>query len=103
LFRTGHGRNDYGYSNPLYDTMLDQISSERIPSRRRRLMEEAERVLMEDMPLVPVYTYVTKRLVDQRLKGWDSNVMDHHYSKNMYMLKTYTSASDTTPTQEAGE
>ena len=87
LFRTGHGHNDYGYSNSLYDSLLDEIAAERIPSRRRRLMYEAERMLLMDTPFIPVYTYVTKRMVSPLLQGWQSNVMDHHYSKNMYFLK----------------
>ena len=87
LFRTGHGGNDYGYSNTLYDSLLDEIASERIPSRRRRLMFEAERMLLAETPFVPIYTYVTKRMVNPRLQGWQSNVMDHHYSKNMFFLK----------------
>ena len=88
LFRTGHGRNDFGYSNELYDSLLDEIASERIPARRRRLMYEAERILLAEMPSIPVYTYVTKRLVNPRLQGWESNIMDHHYSKSMFLLKT---------------
>jgi len=108
LFRTGHGRNDYGYSNSLYDSMLDEIASERIPSRRRRLMYEAERVLLADTTFIPVYTYVTKRMVDPRLKGWQSNVMDHHYSKNMYFLKdaseeTEPAVPEETPTAVPAE
>ena len=88
LFRTGHGRNDYGYSDPIYDALLGQVATERIPARRRRLMEEAERMLIEAMPIVPVYTYVTKRLVDPRLKGWENNIMDHHRSRDMFLLRT---------------
>jgi oligopeptide transport system substrate-binding protein len=87
LFRSGHGRNDFGYSNSLYDALLDEVAAERIPSRRRRLMFETERLLLADIPLIPLYTYVTKRMVNPRLKGWQSNVMDHHYSKDMYFLK----------------
>ena len=87
LFRSGHGRNDYGYSNKLYDTLLDEVSAERIPSIRRRLMFETERLLLADIPFIPLYTYVTKRMVNPRLKGWQSNVMDHHYSKHMFFLK----------------
>ncbi len=93
LFRTGHGRNDFGYSNTLYDSLLGEVASERIPSRRRRLMFETERVLLADMPFIPVYTYVTKRLVDPRLRGWQSNVMDHHYTKDMFLLKTAQEAA----------
>jgi len=88
LFRSDYGRNYYGYSNELYDSLLDEITAERIPARRRRLMYEAERMLLAELPFIPVYTYVTKRLVNPRLKGWDSNIMDHHYSKNMFLLKT---------------
>jgi ABC-type oligopeptide transport system substrate-binding subunit len=87
LFRTGHGNNDYGYSNSLYDSLLDEVAGERIPSRRRRLMFETERMLLAETPFVPVYTYVTKRMVNPLLKGWQSNVMDHHYSKDMFFLR----------------
>lgn len=98
LFHTDHGRNDYGFSNSLYDSLLEQIAAERIPARRRRLMQEAERLLLEESPIIPVYTYVTKRLVDPRLKGWAHNVMDHHYSKHMFLLKTAEDAAqDGTP------
>jgi oligopeptide transport system substrate-binding protein len=90
LFRSGHGRNDYGYSNNLYDALLDEVAAERIPSIRRRLMFETERLLLADVPFIPLYTYVTKRMVNPRLKGWQSNVMDHHYSKDMFFLKAAT-------------
>ncbi|GMR14667.1 MAG: ABC transporter substrate-binding protein [Gammaproteobacteria bacterium] len=108
LFRTGHGRNDYGYSNELYDSLLEEIAAERIPARRRRLMFEAERILLAELPFIPVYTYVTKRLVSPRLRGWESNVMDHHYSKYMFLLKTVleeqkSAAADMGDTVEAVE
>ncbi len=96
LFRSGHGLNDYGYSNSLYDALLDEVAAERIPSIRRRLMFETERLLLSDVPFVPLYTYVTKRMVNPRLLGWESNVMDHHYSKHMYFLKA---ASDDAPAE----
>jgi len=86
-FKTGNARNDYGYSNELYDSLLEQIAAERIPARRRRLMYEAERILLQDLPFIPVYAYVTKRLVNPRLRGWENNIMDHHYSKDMFLLK----------------
>jgi len=100
LFRSGHGRNDYGYSNDLYDALLDEVAAERIPSRRRRLMYETERLLLADVPFIPFYTYVTKRMANPRLKGWQSNVMDHHYSKNMFFLKA---VSGETPTEAPTE
>ena len=51
-------------------------------------MFEAERVLMSDHVVIPIYTYVTKRLVNRHLRGWQNNVMDHHPTRNMFKLKT---------------
>jgi oligopeptide transport system substrate-binding protein len=88
LFDTDAGLNDYGYSNSTVDALLEEISKERIPARRRRMMQETERLILDDTPILPVYTYVTHRLVDTRVRGWEDNVMDHHYSRGMYLLKS---------------
>ncbi len=88
LFRSGEGRNDVAYSNSSFDALLEEMAKERSPQRRNRMMHEAERLLLDDNPIVPVYTYVSKRLVDPHVRGWQSNVMDHHYSRYMYKLKS---------------
>ncbi len=36
---------------------------------------------------MPVYFYVTKRLVKPWVAGYTDNIMDHHYSKDFYILK----------------
>jgi oligopeptide transport system substrate-binding protein len=87
LFRSGHGSNDYGYSNSTFDALLDQVGTERVRARRERLMFEAERVLMSDNAIIPLYTYVTKRLVSPQLRGWKNNVMDHHQTRHMFKLR----------------
>ena len=103
LFRTGDGRNDYGYSNSIFDTVLDEVGTERIHARRARLMFEAERVLLTDFAIIPIYSYVTKRLVDQRLKGWQNNVMDHHLTRYMYKLKSRAAEETAIEEETAGK
>ena len=88
LFRTGHRRNDYGYSNTSFDALLDEVGTERVRARRERLMFEAERVLMTDNVIIPIYSYVTKRLVNPHLRGWQYNVMDHHPTRFMFKLRS---------------
>jgi oligopeptide transport system substrate-binding protein len=92
LFRSGHGSNDYGYSNSTFDALLDQVGTERVRARRERLMFEAERVLMSDHAIIPLYTYVTKRLVSPQLRGWQNNVMDHHQTRHMFKLRWQSDA-----------
>jgi oligopeptide transport system substrate-binding protein len=93
LFHSEHRRNDSGYANETYDRLLARIATERIPARRRNLMVEAERMLLEDQVVLPVYTYVTKRLINPLLKGWAPNVMDAHPSHHMFFVKSETEAA----------
>jgi len=87
LFHSGHGRNDAGYDNERYDRLLARIAAERSPASRRNLMAEAERMILADQVILPVFHYVTKRLIDPRLKGWKENVMDQHPTRHMYLVK----------------
>jgi len=75
------GLNDSGYASPRYDALVAQARSEPDPARRRTLLESAERVLLEDLPVLPLYFYVSKHLVKPHVTGWQPNIMDHHYSR----------------------
>jgi oligopeptide transport system substrate-binding protein len=39
------------------------------------------------MPILPIYTYVTARMVKPWVGGYQSNIMDHHPHKDFYILK----------------
>ncbi len=39
------------------------------------------------MPLIPLYFYVSKRLVKPWVGGFTPNIMDHHHSKDLYILE----------------
>lgn len=69
--RTGDGNNDRKYSSARFDGLLDQAKSELDPARRMAILSEAERILVEeDVPLVPLYHYVTLYLFDaDRISG----------------------------------
>jgi oligopeptide transport system substrate-binding protein len=83
LLQSGFGINLTGYSNPAYDALLAQATSQPDPARRRALLEEAERLMLADHPVLPLYFYVNKHLVKPYVQGWTDNVMNVHYSKNL--------------------
>lgn len=82
-----HGLNDMAYNNPRYDQLLLQASREADPAARMALLEEAERVMLDDMPILPIYYYVTKRMVKPWVAGFEGNIMDHHHSRHFRILK----------------
>lgn len=69
--RTGNGNNDRRYSNAAYDALLDRAAEERDAAARMRMLEEAERMLVEEeMPLAPIFTWGTIQMFDaHRVEG----------------------------------
>jgi oligopeptide transport system substrate-binding protein len=83
LLQTDFGINLTGYSNPRYDALLEEATRQPDPARRRALLEEAERLMLADHPLLPIYFYVNKHLVRPYVTGWSDNVMNVQYSKDL--------------------
>ena len=86
LLHSRHGRNDMGFSNDEYDDLLAAAAAETRPAERMKLLEAAERIVLDEVPLIPIYYYVSRRMVKPWVVGWEPNVMDHHYSKNIKIL-----------------
>jgi oligopeptide transport system substrate-binding protein len=86
LMHSKNGQNDPGYSSAAYDALLDEAAAEADAQRRRELLEAAERQLLADMPLIPLYFYVSKRLVKPWVGGFTPNIMDHHHTKDFFIL-----------------
>lgn len=86
IFHSQSGLNNAGYDSPEFDDLLARASVESDLKKRKGLLEEAERLMLEELPVIPVYFYVTKRLVKPYLDGFEPNVMDHHYTKNWRIL-----------------
>ena len=85
LLESDFGINLSGYSNPAYDALLGEARRQPDPQRRRELLEEAERLMLADHPVLPLYFYVNKHLVKPRVRGWSDNVMNVQYSKDLWL------------------
>jgi len=83
LLQSDFGINLTGYSNPKYDGLLSEATKQADPARRRALLEEAERTMLGDHPVLPIYFYVNKHLVKPYVQGWSDNVMNVQYSKDL--------------------
>jgi oligopeptide transport system substrate-binding protein len=87
----GFGINLPRYASAEYDALLDEASQQTDPARRRVLLEQAERTMLADHPLIPLYFYVNKHLVKPSLLGWYDNVMNVVYSQDLALAPTGTS------------
>ena len=88
ILHSTHGQNDMAYDSPRYDALLAEAAAEPDPARRLQTFADAERLLQQDWPVLPIYTYVSKHLVKPRVRGWQDNPLDVHYSKDLSLAPT---------------
>lgn len=69
LFITGDGNNDPKYSNPKYDELIASAKKEADPAKRMQILHDAEKIYMDDMPMIPVAFYVSNIACQPYLKG----------------------------------
>ena len=82
VLKGGFGINLPRYASDAYDVAL-AMAATAAPAERAAWLGAAERQLLEDVPLVPLYFYVSKHLVAPRVHGWYDNVMNVTYSKDL--------------------
>jgi len=83
IMEGGNPANLPGYSSEEYDSLMQRAAKQVDLDRRRLWLEEAERVLLSDHPVIPLYFYVSKHLVSPDVIGWGDNVLDYHYSQHL--------------------
>jgi oligopeptide transport system substrate-binding protein len=87
LMHSDNPQNDVGFFNARFDALLAEASMTVDARERFDLLEEAEAMMLAEQPVAPIYTYVSKRLVKPYVKGWQSNPLDHHPTRYLYLLK----------------
>jgi oligopeptide transport system substrate-binding protein len=56
-------------------------------AKRTAAMTAAEKILMEDYPIMPIYHYAGRRLVHTYVKGWVDNVRNVNLSRYLSVEK----------------
>ena len=86
MYTSNSGNNDAGWSNQRYDALIAQAGETTDRERRFTLFQEAESILMTELPIMPIYTYVSKSLVSPDVRGWYPNILDNHPYKYISLV-----------------
>lgn len=88
LLTSAHSGNIAKFHNADYDALLKAASYETDDVIRNRDYNQAEKMIAEQAPIVPIYQYTNGRLIKTWLKGYPiTNPEDVAYSHNMYIIK----------------
>lgn len=78
MFVTNGGNNKTGWSNAEYDKAITAAGSTGEKAARFAQFQKAEELLLNEVPVIPIYTYTRIALVSPDVKGWYSNILDIH-------------------------
>jgi oligopeptide transport system substrate-binding protein len=79
------GHNDPGYRNPAFDRLLGAAAAAAGRSEREARFQQAESLLMQDLPLLPLYHRPNLHLVHPAVRGFEPNLMDMHPYQAMWL------------------
>lgn len=69
LWVTGGGNNHTGWGNAEYDALIESANNDGNAETRTATLIEAEKLLMEEMPIGPIYNRSTAYITSARLQG----------------------------------
>lgn len=69
LFTSWNSQNNTGWASEEYDKLIDDASKEFEPAKRFEYLHKAEEMLMENLPIMPIYYYTKSRMIKPYLTG----------------------------------
>jgi oligopeptide transport system substrate-binding protein len=87
VFVSDGGNNRTGWKNAAYD---DLFRRSRMTSgvERNKIFNQMERLLVRDeLPIIPIYYYINRGFISERVEGWHENSLDIHPLKYISVKK----------------
>ena len=77
LWITGASNNYVNYSNPEYDKLVKEAQTSTDKKLRMDNMKKAEKMILEDMAIIPIYFYTHPYAVKPNVKGITKNAINY--------------------------
>jgi len=78
LFTSTNANNQTGFSSRRYDDLIARAAKATDRDARNAIFREAEAVLLEELPVIPLYVRSSRNLVAPWVKGFVGNPLDWH-------------------------
>jgi len=86
-FRSNSENNDSAWINEQYDRLAHAAASESDPAKRFRLLEQAEQILNEQVPVIPLCHLTNSYLFRDNVKGINLNPRNMTIFKGVYVQR----------------
>jgi oligopeptide transport system substrate-binding protein len=79
------GNNFTGWTSKEYDQLIQATQSKAVESERFALFESAEKLLINEQPIIPIYFYTSVYLKHNSVKGYYPTLLNYHPWKFVYL------------------
>ena len=87
MWKTGGGNNNAFWGDARYDQIIADLLLISDPAERIPLLHEQEDILMEAMPIMPIYYYTLPAMVSTRIDGYVQLTIGGVDFKNAYVVE----------------
>lgn len=96
MFLCNGGNNRTNWCNSEYDQIiLEQVPKAKTHQDRLDLFKQAEILLLDEMPVIPIYVYTSNNLVHPSVKNFGRNILNQANYREMYLQSV--TESEVTP------
>jgi oligopeptide transport system substrate-binding protein len=78
MWVTNGGNNETGWSNPTYDRLIAEAARTTDATQRLALQRQAEEILLDEAPIIPIYHGTRIYLIHPAVKNWVPSLLGFH-------------------------
>ena len=80
------GNNRTNWCNKAFDRLiLEEAPTAKSHTERLAIFKRAEKILLDDMPVIPIYVYTSNNLVHPSVKNFGRNILNQANYREMYL------------------
>ncbi len=83
IWTSSSGNNHTGWTHSDYDRLLYRAARTTDAAERNALYRQAEEILLNESPILPLYYYTHVFLIHPSVQGWHPTLLDHHPWKHV--------------------
>ncbi len=78
MWVTDGGNNNTGWGSDEFEDLLTKAENTADVPTRMKILSQAERRLLQDTPVLPIYWYTTNYLIRPEVKNWSPLLLNNH-------------------------
>ncbi len=78
MWITDGGNNNTGWGSKQFEDLLKEAENTADPAARLQILAKAEKTILDDTPILPVYWYATNYLIRPEVKNWHPLLLNNH-------------------------